>query len=209
MNESETTSEKPDVPESAEQVTPEAAASPGAVPEAVGAEAQEAPASDETASELEKIQRERDENYQRYLRAMADLENYRRRVAREKDELRQYGIADLVESLLPVYENLKLAIASAQQATDAEVIAKGVSLVFDQFRSALASKGVVEINPAVGAEFDPHQHESLAHAPSDTVPEEKIVQVVRTGFALNERILRPASVILSKGPAREEASAVP
>jgi molecular chaperone GrpE len=121
---------------------------------------------------------------------------------REKDELRQFAIKNLVESMLPVYEHLGLAITSAQQAQKPEDIAQGVTMVLEQFRSALATAGLEEINPDVGAEFDPHQHESLSHAPSDTVPEEKIVQIVRTGFSLNGRILRPASVLLSNGPAR-------
>jgi molecular chaperone GrpE len=160
-----------------------------------------APPAEGASAEVEKLKAERDENYNRYLRAVADLDTYRRRVLREKDELRQFGTKDLIESLLPVYEHLGLAIASSQQANDAESIAKGVSLVLEQFKSALAAKGLVEINPEVGAEFDPHQEESIGHAPHPTVPPEKIVQVVRIGFALNGRVLRPASVLLSGGPA--------
>ncbi len=152
------------------------------------------------AAELEKLRAERDENYNRYLRAVADLDTYRRRVAREKDELRQFGTLDLIENLLPVYEHLALAIASSQQNADAESIAKGVALVLEQFKSVLGAKGLVEINPEVGADFDPHQEESIGHAPHPTVPPETIVQVVRTGFSLNGRILRPASVLLSSGP---------
>lgn len=159
--------------------------------------------------EVEQLRKERDENYNRYLRAVADLDTYRRRVAREKDELRQFANRDLLESLLPVYEHLALAIASSQQAKDAESIATGVALVLEQFKSALAAKGLVEVNPAPGADFDPHQHESIGHAPHPTFPEEKIVQVVRTGFSLNGRLLRPASVLLSSGlasPAGHEDS---
>lgn len=156
-------------------------------------------------ADLEKLRAERDENYNRYLRAVADLDTYRRRVQREKDELRQFGLRDLIESLLPVYEHLGLAIASAQQAPDAESVAKGVALVLDQFRTTLASKGLVEINPAPGADFDPHQHESIGQAPDPAIAEEKIVQVVRTGFSLNGRLLRAASVLLSSGPAKAPA----
>lgn len=157
--------------------------------------------STEQESELEKLTKERDDNYNRYLRAVADLENYRRRAMREKDELRQFAVMNLVETLLPVYEHLGLAIASAQQAQKPEDIAKGVAMVLEQFRSALATVGLEEINPEVGSDFDPHKQESLSHAPSDTVPEEKIVHIIRTGFSLNGRIIRPASVVLSSGPA--------
>jgi molecular chaperone GrpE len=156
---------------------------------------------DTAVDEVAKLRTERDDMYNRYLRAVADLDTYRRRVMREKDELRQFATSDLMESLLPVYEHLALALASAQQAADAESIAKGVTLVLDQFKGVLAAKGLVEINPPAGAAFDPHQHESIGHAPSDTVAPETIVQVVRAGFSLNGRLLRPASVLLSSGPA--------
>jgi molecular chaperone GrpE len=162
------------------------------------------------AAELEALRKERDDLYNRYLRSVADLDNYRRRVAREKDELRQYAVGGLVEALLPVLENLRLAIASAQQAASAAAIAQGVAMVSEQLRGALAGAGLSEIAPEPGAEFDPHQHQSIAHTPSATVPEDHIAQVVRPGFALNGRILRPASVVLSSGQppaAPAEASA--
>lgn len=175
----------------------ESAESNGA-PEAADA----APQADtaEAPDEMEKLRTERDDYYNRYLRAVADLDNYRRRVQREKDELRQFAITDLVESLLPVFEHLGLAVTSAKQASDSKAIVTGVSMVLEQFRGALAGVGLAEINPEAGADFDPHQHESLSHAPSDTIPAEKILQVVRTGFSLRGRLLRPASVVLSGGP---------
>ena len=166
------------------------------------AAAQAAQVAADISAQLETLRKERDDNYNHYVRAMADLENFRRRVAREKDELRQFGTRDLIEAIIPVFEGLSLAIKSAASANDPQVIAQGVTLVLDQFRTVLAGKGLVEINPAPGAEFDPHQHESIARGPSPDVPEEKILQVVRTGFSLNGRIIRPASVVLSSGPAK-------
>lgn len=191
MSKSEATEDNEAILPDEETTDVAAQAADGATPQSEG----------QGEAELEKVKKERDDNYSRYLRAVADLENYRRRAMREKDELRQFAIMNLVESMLPVYEHLGLAITSAQQAQKPEDIAKGVTMVLEQFRSALATAGLEEINPEVGAEFDPHQHESLSHAPSDIVPEEKIVQIVRTGFSLNGRILRPASVLLSSGPA--------
>lgn len=184
-----------------------AGAAPGDVDAAAAAQAAEVAAqaaevAAQISAQIETLRKERDDNYNHFVRAMADLENYRRRVVREKEELRQFGTRDVMEALIPVFEGLSLAIKSAATATDPQVIAQGVSLVLDQFRNALASKGLVEINPAPGAEFDPHQHESIAHGPSDTIPEEKILQVVRTGFALHGRTIRPASVVLSGGPAK-------
>ncbi|HEX9784505.1 MAG TPA: nucleotide exchange factor GrpE [Opitutaceae bacterium] len=155
----------------------------------------------DTSSELEKLRTERDDFYNRYLRSVADLDNYRRRVQREKDELRQYAVSDVVEQLLPIIENLGLAVASAKQAADPQTIVTGVSMVLEQFRATLSGVGLSEINPAPGADFDPHQHESLAHAPSEEIAPEKVLQVARVGYSLKGRLLRPASVVLSGGPA--------
>jgi molecular chaperone GrpE len=144
------------------------------------------------------------ENHDRYLRSVADLENFRRRSVREREELRQYAIASLMEDLLPILDNLGLGIASARQKTDSNAIADGVSMVLDQFKGVLNRAGLVEVHPKPGDEFDPHQHESMAHQPSDEVPPEAILNVIRTGYSLNGRVLRAASVVLSSGPTESE-----
>jgi molecular chaperone GrpE len=141
-------------------------------------------------------------NYDRYLRAVADLENYRRRAIREKEELRQFGATNLLQSLLPVLDNLQLGLTAAKQNADAATIAHGVSMVVDQLRGALEQHGLREINPA-GQKFDPHLHESISHLPSAEVPEEQVTQVVRVGYSLHGRLLRPASVVLSSGPEKK------
>jgi molecular chaperone GrpE len=160
------------------------------------------PAVDEAAP-LEAAKKEAKDNYDRYLRAVADLENSRRRAVREKEELRQFATAGVLGDLIPVLDSLALAIdASRQPKADLKTLAAGVERVLEQFKSALAGQGFVEINP-VGKPFDPHQHQALSHQPSDDVKEEHIVTVVRTGFSLNGRLLRPASVIVSSGPAKK------
>jgi molecular chaperone GrpE len=153
------------------------------------------------AAQLEAARKEAKDNYDRYLRAVADLENSRRRSVREKEELRQFANAAVLGDLIPVLDSLALAIeASRQPKADLKTLAAGVQRVLEQFKSALAGQGFAEINP-VGQPFDPHQHEAISHQPSDEVKEEHIVAVVRTGFSLNGRLLRPASVIVSSGPA--------
>jgi molecular chaperone GrpE len=137
----------------------------------------------------------------RYLRLAADLENFRRRTVREKDELRLYAASRIVEDLLPVLDNLALGLAAARQPNaDLKTLAGGVDLVMQQFRTALTSHGLKEINPA-GQPFDPHQHEAISHQPDAKVPAESVVTVVRIGYSLNGRLLRPAAVIVSSGPA--------
>ncbi len=141
-------------------------------------------------------------NLDRYTRAMADLENYRKRAIREKDELRQFAATNLVEDVIPILDNLGLGLAAARQQTDVKAIVDGVSLVMDQLKNTLARHGLKEINPD-GQRFDPNFHECIAHQPSAGVPEENVIQVVRLGYSLNGRLLRPASVIVSSGPAQD------
>ncbi|MBL4574546.1 MAG: nucleotide exchange factor GrpE [Opitutaceae bacterium] len=154
-------------------------------------------------AQLEKLRQENEGNYNRYLRSVADLDNYRRRVIREKDELRQYAISGVIEDLLPVIDNLVLGLNSARQEGDVKVLTDGVEMVLSQFKSVLETNGLKQINPGPGDEFDPHQQESLSHQPSEEVEAEKVVQTVRVGYCLNGRLLRPASVVLSKGPSEE------
>lgn len=145
------------------------------------------------------------DNYERYLRAVADLENFRRRTVREKDELRQFAASGVLEDLLPVMDNLGLALTAAKQP-NAEVkgLAGGVEMVLTQLKSALSSHGLKEINPA-GQVFDANLHEAIAAQPSAEVPDGNVITVVRPGFSLNGRLLRPASVVVSSGAAADEA----
>ena len=181
---------------------------PGELPDAVtgpggsGAAAAVAPVTEEP---LAAAKREATVNYDRYLRAVADLENFRRRATREKDELRQFATVNLLQGILPVLDNLQLALEAARQQTDAATIANGVAIVLEQFKSVLGHHGLKEVNP-VGQKFDPHRHESISHQPSREVPEEHVLKVVRTGYTLHGRLLRPASVVVSSGPAKKEPS---
>lgn len=138
---------------------------------------------------------------ERYLRAVADLENFRKRTVRDKDELRQFANSSLMEDLIPVLDNLGLGLTAARtQQADGKSIADGVSLVMDQLKSTLTRHGLKEINPT-GEIFDPNQQECIAHQPSAEFASEMVMQVVRLGYTLNGRLLRPASVIVSSGPA--------
>jgi len=145
-------------------------------------------------------------NYDRYLRAVADLENFRRRTVREKDELRQFATSRVLEDLLPVLDNLALALSAAKQpGADVGSLAGGVDMVLSQFKSALVSHGLKEISP-LGQAFDANLHESISAQPSATVPEGNVVTVVRTGYSLNGRLLRPASVIVSSGNTKSDGA---
>ncbi len=145
-------------------------------------------------------------NLERFMRAAADLENFRRRTVREKEELRLFATSRVLEDLLPVLDNLGLAVAAAKQpGADAKGLAGGVDMVLTQLKSALTNHGMKEINPA-GVAFDANQHEAISAQASAEVPEGNVMTVVRTGFSLNGRLLRPASVIISSGATKSEAA---
>lgn len=152
------------------------------------------------AAQLAAAKAEGAANYERFMRAAADLENFRRRMVREKDELRSVVTGRVLEDIFPVLDNLSFAVTAAKQpGADVKSLLGGVEMVLAQLKGALATHGLAEINP-LGQPFDPHQHEALAHEPSDTTKEEHVTKVVRTGYTLNGRLLRPASVVVSSGP---------
>ena len=140
-------------------------------------------------------------NYDRYMRAVADLENFRKRTVREKEELRQFATANVVEDIIPILDNLSLGLAAARQQTDVKAIVDGIGHVLEQFKGTLGRHGLKEINPQ-GQPFDHNLHDCISHQPSPDIPEEKVSQVVRLGYTLNGRLLRPASVVVSSGPAK-------
>jgi molecular chaperone GrpE len=160
---------------------------------------EQAPEAAAPADAVAAAKKEAADNHDRYLRAMADLENFRRRTVREKEELRLYSASRLLEDLLPALDNLGLGIAAARKpGADLKAVADGVELVQQQLKAALAAHGLKEINP-LGLPFDPHQHEALSHEASADVKPEHVTSVVRTGYTLNGRLVRPASVIVSSG----------
>lgn len=139
-------------------------------------------------------------NRDSWMRALADLDNYRKRAARERDDSRQAAVARLLEDLIPAFDALLLARASVS-GSEASGLADGIDLVLQRFRSALAQNGLQELAPAPGDGFNPHEHESLTHQHSPEVPADRVLSLFRSGFRLGNRIIRPASVILSSGPA--------
>ncbi len=168
------------------------------------------PAGPDLSEQLAAAKKEAADNYDRYVRSVADLENHRRRTIREKDELRQFAASRVLEDLLPVLDNLGLGLAAAKAPNaDMKTLVGGISMVADQLKASLSNHGLKEVNP-VGQPFDPNLHEAISQQPSADVPEGSVATVVRTGFTLNGRLLRPASVIVSTGPAAaatEEAKA--
>lgn len=154
-------------------------------------------------SELEKAQAEAAEMKTRYLRAVADMENYRKRMAREKQDIIRGAAANVVESLLPVLDNMKLGLQAAENHPEAKDVTYGFKMVDDQLKKSLSEQGLEELLPD-GETFDPNLHECVSHQPSDEVKEDQVIQTIRAGYRLNDRLIRAATVIVSSGPAKED-----
>lgn len=158
----------------------------------------------EPAAQLALARAEAAANYEKFLRTAADLENFRRRTVREKDDLRMTATSRVLEDVFPVLDTLAMAVAAAKQPNaDVKSLVGGVDMVLSQFRAALSKHGMKEIAPARGEAFDPHQHEAISHLADAGVKEEHVLNVVRIGYALNGRLLRPAAVVVSSGPAKD------
>ena len=184
------------------QTTNPAAAAASEPTPAATTPAPEAPAAGpDVREQLAAAKKEAADNYDRYVRSVADLDNHRRRTVREKDELRQFAASRVLEDMLPVIDNLGLGLAAAKAPNaDLKTLVGGISMVAEQLKTSLASHGLKEVNP-VGQPFDPNLHEAISQQPSADVAEGSVVTVVRVGFTLNGRLLRAASVIVSTGPA--------
>ena len=154
----------------------------------------EAAVSDEITPEIELAQVR-----EQLLRTRADFENYRKRMARENERIRKTAAESLVRDLLPVLDNLELALAHA--ADESGALAEGVELVLKQLRATLDKHGVTEI-PDAGEVFNPQFHEAMSMIESDDVPENHVVQVFQRGFKIGDQVLRPSRVAVSKGPAQ-------
>jgi molecular chaperone GrpE len=138
------------------------------------------------------------ENRADYLRAVAELENYRKRVARELEAARQFGIERFAAEMLPVADSLGLGLDVAATA-DPAILLEGHRATLRQLHKAFASAGITEIDPA-GQPFDPQLHEAMTTHPTADRPPGTVMAVVQKGYLLNGRLLRPARVIVSKAP---------
>ena len=148
---------------------------------------------------LEKAEAEAAEMKSRWLRSVADMENYRKRIGREKQDIIRSAGASVVESLLPVLDNMKLGLQAAENHPEAKDVTLGFKMVDDQLKRALSEQGLEELIPD-GEAFDPNFHECISHQSSSEVEEDKVIQTVRAGYRLNDRLIRAASVIVSSGP---------
>ena len=134
------------------------------------------------------------------LRSQADFDNFRKRAARDKEDAVKYSNASFLERLIPILDNFELGLTAAKASAADSPILSGMDMVARQLNDFLLSTGVEPV-AADGQKFDPNLHEAVAQEASDTVAEGFVVRQLRRGYKLRDRLLRPATVVVSKGAA--------
>lgn len=175
----------PDSPPPADEDVAAAAADSGTLPVDPLAEAQ---------AELATLKAKAAELADQYLRAQADVQNARRRAEEEIAKARKFAVESFAESLLPVTDSLEAGLAITNATP--EQIREGAEATLRQLKSALERNKVVEINPAAGAKFDPHQHQAISMVPAEQ-DANTVVTVLQKGYLIAERVLRPALVTVA------------
>ena len=140
------------------------------------------------------------------LRSVADLDNYRKRMAREKDDAIRYANANFLERLIPILDNFDLGLQAAKAGGSQTAVIDGMTMVFKQLQEFLASCGV-EMIDATGEHFDPNLHEAIAQEENAEVKDGVVIRQLRKGYKLKDRLIRPANVVVSKGVPVGEDSA--
>lgn len=154
------------------------------------------------ADELEVLRVERDQYKDRFMRALADAENARKRSERDRKEAENYGGSKLARDLLPVYDNMKRAVdaVSEEQRESNAALIEGVELTMRELINVFGKHGIVPVSPQVGDKFDPQVHQAMFEAPVPDTKAGDIIQVAAEGFMLHDRLLRPAQVGVSSTP---------
>ncbi len=139
---------------------------------------------------------ERDDYLDKWARARADLENYRKRMQREMEDDRKYGAISVIKAILPGLDNLQRAVKAAATSKNADELITGVEMVLKQFDQSLAGLGATPIE-AIGQPFDPNCHEAIAQVPNADHPPMTVLDDIERGYRLHDRIIRPTKVIVS------------
>jgi molecular chaperone GrpE len=166
-----------------------------------------APLTSEQIEDLKARAAKADEYWDRLLRTTADFENFKKRTAREKQDAIKYANQALIENLLSVLDHFDMALAAAQTGAseNAPSLQTGVAMILQQLKTTLAEAGLEEVD-ATGQTFDPNRHEAVSQKETIEIAEGQVLQQLRKGYKLRDRLLRPASVIVAKKPAAPAAN---
>jgi molecular chaperone GrpE len=148
------------------------------------------------AEQLQAAADDRDAFQQKWLLAVADFDNYRRRMQKELEQERRYAALPLARDILPALDNLQRALEAARASQDAAKLIEGVQLVAKQFDGILARHSVLPLN-AAGQPFDPNRHQALQQVPTSDKPPMTVLTECERGYSLHDRIVRPSTVIVS------------
>jgi molecular chaperone GrpE len=152
---------------------------------------------------IQELEKKAAENYDKYVRAVAELDNYKKRAVREKADAIKYGNENLLRDILPLLDNMDRALEHACNSDDFDAFKKGLKLLQDQFLCCLQKHGVEQIE-AVGKDFDPHVHEAMLQVESEEHEHSKVVSEFERGYLLNGRLLRPAKVSVCSRTSKED-----
>ena len=151
----------------------------------------------EAPPDIADLQRQRDEYYDRLLRKTAEFDNYRKRIERERQQVSESAAADLIEDLLPLIDDFERALAAEPDAK-ADAYRRGVELIHRQLLELLKKRGVRALD-TVGTDFDPYYHQAVATEPAAGRRDGEVIEELRRGYMLGDRLLRPAMVKVAKG----------
>lgn len=189
---------------------PARSSEPGGSEQADAVSQGEGPEADQPPSPLELLAAERDELKDKYLRLAAEMDNLRRRTARDVRDARTYSVSNFARDMLAVSDDLRRALdaipAEARETADAglKALMEGVELTERSMLSALERHGVTRLSPA-GQKFDPNFHQAMFEVPNPDVPNNTVVEVVQDGYVIGDRVLRPAMVGVAKGGPKQSA----
>src|SRR6266540_2658533 len=194
------TAELPVIADSDVSNPPAAGASPSAQSETPPTATESSLTPDQLA-ELKARAAKADEHWDRLLRTTADLENFKKRAVREKQDAIRFANASLLEKLIPALDNFDMALAAAHnvEGNSLESLKTGIAMVHNQLKSVLTEAGLEEID-ATNQPFDPNLHEAVSQRESADAPEGQVLQQLRKGYRLRDRLLRPASVVVARKP---------
>ncbi|BAU27174.1 molecular chaperone GrpE [Aneurinibacillus soli] len=147
-------------------------------------------------AQIAQLQAEKDEMYNKFLRTQADLQNFRTRVNKEKEQMLTYSSQRVIEALLPVVDNFERAMTASQGSGDAEALAQGVEMVFRQLQQVLEQEGVTTV-AGVGSPFDPNMHQAVMQEESSEYESGVIIEEFQKGYKLKDRVIRPSMVKVS------------
>jgi molecular chaperone GrpE len=153
--------------------------------------------------ELERLRQEVKQAKDQYLRTLAEFDNAKKRLHREKEEFARFASETMVRALLPIVDSLDQALVAVDKPSDPQAVIKGIHLIYRQLLGLLEKEGVKRI-ATVGERFDPHKHEAVAQVDTDGKPEDTVVEEVQVGYTMHGKVIRPAIVKVAKQTATSD-----